>query len=185
MERIETERLVLRKARKEDTEAIWKNVWSDESLTEMMLWNVTETYDEAVKRMERTIAYQKDHPVYFIALKQTDEPIGFAGIFELQPGIYEDRGICICRKCQHKGYGREAVAALINYAFTQLNGKGFVYSLFSNNEPSKALCLSLGFEYVNSSDEVRERDGYEYVVDYYFLSAEHYYESRAWLDYYR
>ena len=55
LERFETEHLILRKARPDDTEYMLKNVWSDESLPKYMLWKPTFTIEEAEERMKKTM----------------------------------------------------------------------------------------------------------------------------------
>lgn len=86
-ERIETPRLVLRKAAPSDLYAIWNNIWRQESIARTMFWQTTSTEEEARERLERTIRYQSLHPAYFVCLKETDEAIGFAGIREREPEI--------------------------------------------------------------------------------------------------
>ena len=170
--RIETPRLVLRKARMGDLEHIWQNVWQDDSLAESMLWTPTHTREEAKSRMERTLRYQAEFAAYFVCLKDTDEPIGFAGVRETEPGVYEETGICVAAKCQGMGYGKEVVAALKKLVFEGLGGKRFIYACFSSNERSKGLCLSQGFRYLSSDEIVRERDGRKFQVDHYFIDRE-------------
>ncbi len=164
-----TDRLVLRKAKESDLEFIYKNVWSDARLTKYMLWQVNNSIDEARDRLNRTIAYQKDHYAYFICLKETDEAIGFAGVIDIGEGAFEDTGLCVATDYQAKGLGKEVVTALANLIFNELNGKRFVYSCFSENNHSKKLALSLGFKYIKSEDKVRDYDKYEYVSNVYYL----------------
>ena len=57
--RLVTEHLVLRKAREDDLDAIYNNIWSDEPLNEMMFWEATKTKEEAKDKLMRTIEYQK------------------------------------------------------------------------------------------------------------------------------
>ena len=64
--KIETDRLVLRKAKISDLDNIYNNVWSDSSIADNMLWKVTENKEKAEDRLNRTIKYQKDHYSYFI-----------------------------------------------------------------------------------------------------------------------
>ena len=109
---LKTDRLILRKARFDDLDLIFNNVWSDESLTKNMLWKVTTNYDDAVERMKRTIKFQSENYAYFVCLKESDEPIGFAGIYEKEPGVYEDTGICIATKYQKKGYGTRLLLSI-------------------------------------------------------------------------
>jgi len=171
-ENFETEHLILRKAKPEDTEYILKNVWSDESIPKYMLWKPACTKEEAEDRMKRTMNYQKSAMAYFVCLKETDEPIGFCGIKEVSPGVYEDSGICIASKYQRHGYGKEIVNVLLYIAFNLFGGKEFIYSCWKENIPSASLAKSLGFKYTHSLDEVREWDGMKYTVDYFSITEQ-------------
>ena len=50
IDRLETKHLLLRKAKLNDLNAIWKNVWSDKGIAENMLWEVTISLEEAKKK---------------------------------------------------------------------------------------------------------------------------------------
>ncbi len=169
---LDTPRLRLRKARESDLDAIWRNVWSDASLAETMLWTPTLTREDAEARMTRTLAYQAGYPAYFVCLRNTDEPIGFAGVWEKAPGAWEESGICVAAAHQGRGYGHELLAALVRLVFADFGGTVFRYECFRGNLRSAALCRALGFVYRSSADGVRERDGYRYVCDTYELTRE-------------
>ena len=168
---METARLRLRKAEERDLEKIWKNVWQDERLAETMLWTPTPTLAEAEARLARTVAYQAQYDGFFVCLKETDEPIGFGGVRESEPGVFEETGICIARAWQGQGYGRELLQALVDLVFRRLGGKRFVYACFHDNAASAALCRSCGFVYSHQKPGRRERDGYEYLCDYFVLEG--------------
>ena len=166
---LETNNLILRKAKEDDLEKIWNNVWKDKKIADNMLWEPTETKEEAIARMKRTIEYQSKSYAYFVCLKSNNEPIGFAGVFEKEPGIYEETGICISRKYQRKGYAKEVVDALKKLVFEKINANRFIYGCFSTNEPSRKVCLSQGFKYLESSNIIRQWDSKEFIVDYYYF----------------
>lgn len=172
VEKLETEHLILRKALIKDLESIYKNVWSDDSLTRYMLWSSTQSLEEAKTRLENFIDFQSKNNVFFVCLKGTDEAIGFAGIKpdEQNPGVYNDCGICIAAKFQGKGYGKEVVIALSKLIFEELNGTKFHYSCFKDNIASSALCKSLGFKYLGIVKKIRKRDNLEYDSKEYELS---------------
>ena len=165
--RLETERLVLRKAEERDLVAIWNNVWRDASLAETMLWTPTTTIGDARDRLARTIAYQADNYGYFVCMKDTDEPIGFAGVRETGPRTFEETGICIARARQNLGLGKETLSALVGLVFDGLGGHRFRYSCFHDNRASSALCQACGFRYLRSEDKTRVRDGMQHVCDIY------------------
>lgn len=161
-------RLVLRKARPDDLDAIYENVWSRAELARTMFWDVTTTRDEAVARLARTMAYQAQNDAYFVCLRRTDEPIGFAGVREYAPGAWEETGICIARAQQGQGYGKEVLALLTEAAFGA-GGRRFVYGCFRSNARSAAVCRALGFRYAYNTVLRHRRDGRPVLVDFYTL----------------
>ncbi len=177
-DRLEGKRIVLRKARKKDLERIWKNVWSDGTIASNMLWQVTPDLEAARERLEKTISYQSNNPAYFVVLKETDEPIGFGGVHTEGEGVYSESGLCIAPKWQHMGYGREMMLLLMDLVFEKLNADRFIYSCFSTNTASRALCTSLGFTYLSSSPGIREHDGFRYVSGSYFMDRDTYRNKR-------
>ena len=56
----ETENLILGKAKYDDWQAMYRNVWSRPECARYMLWDLTESEDAARARILRTIDYQKD-----------------------------------------------------------------------------------------------------------------------------
>ena len=169
-----TDRLIIRKAKLDDLDSIYNNIWSDEVIASTMLWEVTKTWEEAIKRMERTIQYQSEHYAYFICLKDTNEAIGFAGIKEFLKDVYQDSGICIATKYQGRGFAKEVIGAFIDLVFNKLGGKRFIYGCFNTNDKSRNVCLAHGFKYFKSMEEVRDYDNKVFTCDYYFLDKDMY-----------
>lgn len=170
IEKIETEHLILRKAEEKDLYSIWNNVWKDESIAVTMLWEPTFTLEAAKERLTRTICFQQTFDAFFVCLKENDEAVGFCGVKQEAPGVFEECGICVAQKCQNKGFGKEITAALVSLAFERLGGEKFIYGCFHENERSAAVCRALGFKYSHSNDEVRKWDGFKYTCDYYELN---------------
>ena len=179
MDRIETKNLVLRKARLSDLDAIYENIWSDKSVAETMMWKPTECYEEAVDRLKRTMVYQSQHPAFFVCLKETDEPIGFAGMREEEPGVYEETGICVAVKYQNRGFGKEILGALLELTFVHYEGERFIYAFMQHNIRSKNVCLSHGFQYAGQGEEIREWDQKPHLCEYYALDRKSYLEKRG------
>lgn len=173
---IYTKDLILRKAKESDLNKIFENVWSDEVLTRTMLWKVTNNIEDAEERMKRTIKYQSENLAFFVSWKETNEPIGFAGIYEKENGTYEDSGLCIAKNYQKRGYGKQVVEAFMKLIFEKLNGNKFIYSCFSTNENSRKVCIHFGFKYFESKKTVRDYDNEEFDVDYYYMDKEMYEE---------
>ena len=156
---LETEDLILRKARFDDWRPMYENVWRHESAARYMTWNVTRSEEEARDRMERTIRYQQNGGLSFIVTLD-GMPIGFAGVIEREPGIFEDTGGCLGPDFQRKGYGKQMLAALERLVFS-LGAKEFIVAHHRDNLPSKKVILSRGFRYTHSE----ERD--DLILDFY------------------
>lgn len=156
---LETEDLILRKARFDDWKPMYENVWRHESAARYMTWDVTHSESEARERMERTIRYQQNGGLSFI-VTLAGEPIGFAGVTERSPGVYEDTGGCLGPDFQRKGYGKQMLAALERLVFS-LGAKVFIVTHHRDNIPSKKVILSRGFRYTHSE----ERD--DRILDFY------------------
>lgn len=171
---IEGERLIIRKARMSDLDSIFLNIYSDEVLLETMFVEITKSKEEARARLMRTIEFQKDKPLFFVALKEADEVIGFCGIKEEAEGIYSEAGICIARKYQHQGYASEVLSILLNYAFVDCNAKAFAYYCMSCNNASKALAKKFGFQYDRVDKETRRHDNKVFDIERYVLPRSSY-----------
>lgn len=165
---IETKDLILRKAVFSDWKTMYENVWRHPETARYMLWNVTTSEEDAKARMERTIAYERDHEGSFVvAEKMSGACIGFAGITQISPGVYEDTGIALGPDYVGKGYGKQVVNALVDYAFGPLGADKFVYSCRGQNAASIALAHSCGFVYTHSEPRTDPRNGEEYTVNFY------------------
>lgn len=76
---------------------------------------MTTSENEAQKRMERTLRFQKYHKYsFFIYEKSSNNAIGFVGMTELQPGIFEDTGLALGPDYTGRGYGTQVLTALLN-----------------------------------------------------------------------
>ena len=165
---LETRDLILRKAVFDDWKAMYENVWRHPETARYMLWDVTTSEEDARSRMERTIAFQAAHPgAFVVARKKTGQAIGFAGLNELSPGVWEETGIALGPAFTGKGYGKQIVNALVDYAFREKNGQRFIYASRAENTASVALQRSCGFVYTHSQQRIDPRNGEEYTMNFY------------------
>jgi len=171
------EDIVIRKARMSDLDAVHANVYSDEVLLSTMFMGITREKAASEARLQRTIKLQRDNPLYFVALKQTDEVIGVCGIQEEAPGVYSEAGLAIARQYQGRGYGTEMLRMLLDYAFLRLDAREFVYYCMDFNERSRGLARHFGFRYQSTAAQVREYDQKEFQIERYTLSREEYLEQ--------
>lgn len=163
---LETKDLILRKAEFDDWEPLYRNVWSREETAMYMAWRVTDSEEAARERIQKTIEYQRDHNAWVVCEKISGQPVGFAGVEEVQAHVFEDTGIAVGPEYVGRGYGKQILLALIKYCASQ-GGEAFLYSARKENTASKALALSCGFLYQYSKQATDLRNGELYELEVY------------------
>mgnify|MGYP002422522293 CR=1 FL=1 len=100
---IETESLILDKAKFSDWKEMYCNVWSQSESAKYMEWNITTSEENAKIRIMKTIAFQKEHDTYLVYEKSSGKAIGFAGVEKIEPYIYQEAGYVWGRIMWEKG----------------------------------------------------------------------------------
>ena len=163
---METEDIILGKAKYEDWRSIYRNVWSRPETAEYMIWKVTADEDEARKRIQRTIAWQETHDAWLVYERGSGQAIGFAGVEETEPHIYHETGIALGPEYVGKGYRKQILRLLMEYCIS-LDGQEFYYSTRAGNLASKALALSCGLAYQYSEQRTDQCSGKTYELEIY------------------
>ncbi|MBD5536050.1 MAG: GNAT family N-acetyltransferase [Lachnospiraceae bacterium] len=163
---MEAKDIRLGKAKLEDWKDLYINIWSRPESARYMLWRVTENEEEAKVRIEKSVAWQEAHEAYTIYEKKSNQAIGFAGMTEIRPHVWEDTGIALGPDYVHKGYGKQVLRLLMERA-ASLGAAEFICSARSQNTASKALIASCGFSYQYSEPKTDPRDGTPYEVEFY------------------
>lgn len=167
---METKDLILKKAEFDDWKDMYERVWSREETARYMLWEVTDSEAAAKDRMERTIAYQGKNPTAFTVYeKKTGRAIGFAGMMEIEPGVYEDIGVALGPEYVGKGYGKQILTAFVETAFRDWGAEKLICSCRSENEASRRLQLACGFQFSHTEERVDPRNGAAYILEFYTL----------------
>ena len=163
----ETKDLLLKKARFEDWEELYRSAWSREETARYMLWKVTETEEEARSRMERTLRFQSEHDAWTVYEKKSGKAIGWGGMLPMESGVYEDCGIAVGPEFVGRGYGKQILGALTDYAFDELNARAFVVSCRRENAASRGMILSCGFHFTHTEEREDPRGGGTYTLEFY------------------
>lgn len=162
---IETKDLILKKAKQEDWKELYHNLWCHKESAKYMLWDVTTSEEEAIERMKRTVTFQKTNKYAFLIYeKSSGLPIGFAGMKEIQSGIYEDIGIAIGPDYIRKGYGIQVLNALLDEAKNS-GGTKFVASCRKQNIASHNLQMRCGFRFVSEEVRIDPRTDESYILE--------------------
>ena len=166
---LETRDLVLDKAKPEDWEAMYRNVWRHRSSARYMRWRVTERAEDAPDRMRRTIEFQKSHDTYLVYWKATGEAIGFADVEQMAPTVWEEAGICLGPDFVGRGFGKQILQCLIRHA-KELGAREFTACAREENQASRALIASMGFTQIGAEELTDDRDGSAYLYLRYKLN---------------
>ena len=166
---IETKDLILKKGKQEDWRDMYYNLWRHSESARYMMWNVTTSEEEAKDRMARTVVFESTHEyTWLVYEKKSSQAIGFAGMEEIEPGIYEEAGIAIGPAFVGKGYGKQILNALVDFAREKLGAKRFQACCRVENMASHNLQMSCGFRYSHSEEKVDPRNGERYVLEHNF-----------------
>ena len=117
---IETERLILRKYKLEDSKAMFENWTSDDEVTKYLSWSTHESEDVSKQLLTMWIdEYKlKNNYQWCVVLKETNEPIGSISLINCKDDIKQiEFGYCFSRKVWNKGIATEALKAVLDLAF--------------------------------------------------------------------
>lgn len=123
-QRLETERLILRRFVREDAGAMYKNWASDDEVTKYLPWPTHSNSDVSKSIAEDWVDSYSDEKYYqwAIVLKENgDEPIGSIGAVRMNEDISMVHiGYCIGRAWWHQGITSEAMKAVMDFFFEEV-----------------------------------------------------------------
>lgn len=140
---IETDRLIIRKFKRTDTEKCYENFGKDKSLGRYLIMFPMGDVHE----MEQLIAGFMEHSkAWVIEEKASHEPIGYVSLdIPYESLKIGEIGYVLGEKYQHRGYASEAVGTIIPYIF-QKYGLYMIEAKYNEeNEASARLLHRLGF----------------------------------------
>jgi len=175
-QQIETPRLILRQAVREDAEAMLRNWASDPEVTKYMTWpphaNIEVTQNVLESWLEE---YEKENYYqWMIVLKQIGEPIGTISVVRQNPRVEEaEIGYCLGRAWWHRGIMSEALAAVMNYLFTEVGMNRIAARHDPNNPHSGGVMRKCGMIYEGTSrSSDRNNQGICDAAQYAILHSE-------------
>ena len=119
---LRTERLILRRYRREDADALYKWLGSDPVMYQYSGWNPYATMEMAQETVGRFIDSYADPHFYGWAVEHDGRMIGTIGAYDFDPADQSiEVGCSIERDSWGKGFAGEALAAALNY-LTQQEG---------------------------------------------------------------
>lgn len=174
--RLETEQLILRELNLDDAEGVFQN-FSDEEVTKYLMEPFT-SLEQAQRIIQAFLDEYKQGTgaTWAIMLRKSSEYVGTCSL-ELKPGFRGELGFDLAKACWGQGYMAEALQAIIQFAFGELNlSKVEAHTLLLN---SRAIHLLKGLNF--RVDGIRREStlcGGE-LKDEVFFSL----QRREWQDY--
>lgn len=147
---IETARLILRRAVREDADAMFRNWASDRSVTKFLTWPTHEN-TEVSRAVLQSWVDSYDNPRFYqwmIVLKEIGEPIGSISVVRQNDHVEDaEIGYCIGSKWWHRGIMSEALTAVIRYLFTEVGMNRISARHDPNNPHSGGVMRKCGMQY--------------------------------------
>ena len=139
---IATERLILRRFRPEDAQAMFDNWASDDEVTKYMTWPTHA--DVSISQWvvnDWVSSYEKDD-FYQWTIEFEGQPIGSISVVDYRDEIARATiGYCIGRNWWHKGIMSEALKAVMDYLFDEI-GFNRVEACYDPNNPNSGKVMA-------------------------------------------
>ena len=162
--KIETERLILRRFEYTDDDAMLRYWIADEKIQSLYSEPVYSTKEEVRELLDKYIgSYVKDdYYRWAIVEKNTGECIGQIAYFLVDnKNNFAEIEYCIGSAFQCKGFATEATKAVIAYGFEKMNLHKVQICTKTINAPSKRVIEKCGFTYEGT------------LRDYFFMNGEY------------
>lgn len=149
-QRIETDRLVLRRFAYSDDEAMLKHWISDEKIQSLYSEPTYTTKREVKQLLDNYISSYENREYYRWAIidKETEDCIGQIAYFLVDSkNHFAEIEYCIGSQFQCRGFATEATKAVIEYGFEKMNLHKVQICTKTINKPSKRVIEKCGFVY--------------------------------------
>ena len=179
---LETDRLILRRFKIEDAEAMYKNWACDTEVTKYLTWPAHSSVDVSKGILQQWIVdYNSDDSYnWAIILKENgDYPIGSIGVVDKNEKVNMVHiGYCIGKSWWNKGITSEALGALIKYFIEEVGVNRVESRHDPNNTNSGKVMIKCGMKYEGT---MRQADiNNQGICDYsmYGILAKEYFDLK-------
>ncbi len=172
---LDTARLTLRKFRMADAPAFFRQLSGSEDVTKTMLWVTHREEAQAEESIRKVLHRYEAGGCYCWAItrKETQALIGRIDLLHFDEA---------CGTCQFaymlgadfwgKGYGTEALKAVLAFAFRELEVDAVQAEHFANNPASGAVMVKAGMTKIGYTPEKYEKDGSFHDAVHYQIKKE-------------
>ena len=172
---LHTEALILRKVRREDAQLYYERIGRCEAVSRYMLFQPHWDLSESVASIEKSLIRYTEGKYYRwgIALQDTEELIGIIDLL----GFDEETNSCsfaymIVEEFLGRGYGTEALKAVLDFAFLHLKVAAVEADHFADNAASGIVMRKAGMQYIGTESDKYEKNGISYDAPRYRITLE-------------
>ena len=152
---LETERLILRRFKAEDAEAMYANWCADPDIAKWFAWPAHGSVDDTRKALEDIWLSHYDEPNCYqwaIEVKDIHEPIGCIGVVKSDDKTQMVHiGYCIGKKWWRNGYTSEALCRLVRFFFEDVGINRIESRHDPRNPNSGKIMQKVGLRYEGTS----------------------------------
>lgn len=172
-QRLETERLILRRFVSKDADAMYKNWASDPEVSKYLTWPPHSTVKDSKNAVKFFIKRYSDKKYYHwaIVLKENgDEPIGGIDVVLINEDVSMVHiGYCIGKNWWHKGITSEALKAVMDYLFDVVGVNRIESRHDTRNPNSGKVMMKCGMKYEGTLRSADKNNQGICDVSYYAL----------------
>ena len=170
---LETPRLRLRALQREDAADYFSRLAGSEAVTRYMLFSPHRDISESVASVEKTLRRYEAGGCYrwCITEKDCDRLIGVIDLLRLDPLTNScSFAYMLGQDCWGRGYGTEALRAVLDFAFHDLLVQEVTADHMAENAASGAVMRKAGMEYVSTEYGKYEKNGQRYDAPVYRIT---------------
>jgi ribosomal-protein-alanine N-acetyltransferase len=168
---IETARLILRRAVREDAQPMLQNWAADPEVTKYLTWQPHESIQVTQQLLDGWVTeYEKsDYYHWMIVLKELGQPIGSLLVTTVGRAQSAHVGYCIGKAWWHQGIMSEALQAVIAYLFEEV-GYHRIESMHDPNNPNSGRVMrKCGMKYEGTAHAADRNNQGICDADYYAI----------------
>ena len=172
---IETERLILRKLRRDDVQDYYDRLGSSEAVTRYMLWNPHTALSDSVASIEKALRRYEAGGCYrwAIARKEDDRIIGVVELLRVDEASEScSFAYMLAEPFWGGGYGTEALKAALSFAFREMKVDMVEADHMAENQASGAVMAKAGMRYIRTDRAKYEKNGAVFDAPVYRITRE-------------
>lgn len=177
--KIETERLILRRFNIQDAEGMYKSWATDKEVTKFLSWKTHENVEFTKALLNNWIDAYKNESTYnwVIEIKDEKQVIGNISAVRVNELNFScEIGYCIASKYWNKGITTEAMKAVIDYMFKEVGFSRVVALYDTNNQASGKVMIKSNMQYEGTFRQAGVRGDKEfYDLAQYAILREDYF----------